>query len=104
VLVGFAQVEKPLAKFSNQVIGRVCGFLNSGKGCGGEVLSMDVEDMVQELAVAFEFFFSFMGLNIPQVLLADIFCLGGREGIGLNWDIGHILVCLGGMISGKEGV
>jgi hypothetical protein len=35
VLVGFAQVEKPLAKFSNQVIGRVCGFLNCGEGCGG---------------------------------------------------------------------
>jgi hypothetical protein len=102
VLVGFVQGEKPLAKLFNQVIGRVCGFCDCGNSCKGEVLSMDVKDMFQELVVAFEFFFCLMCLNNPQVLLVDIFCLGGS--VGLNGNIGHGLMCLRSRRSGKQDI
>jgi hypothetical protein len=65
---------------------------------------MDVKDMVQELAVVFEFFFGLECLNILQVLLADIFYIGGSEGIGLNENIEHCLMYLGSRLIVKEGV
>ena len=87
VLVGFAEVEKPLMKLCHHLISRVGGFLDIGEGAGREVLSVDVMDMVQEEAMAFEFVFCLVCLSIPQVLLVDTFFLGGIGGDGLNGNI-----------------
>jgi hypothetical protein len=42
LLMGFAQGEKALAKFCNQVIDRVCNFIPCDDACWGKVVSMGV--------------------------------------------------------------
>ena len=104
VLVSFSQIDKGLVKTRHHGICTSEGVLDCGFGAGRRVSSMDVKEIINEAAVAFDDVFCLVCLNIPQVLLADIFCWCCRGGVGLNGSIWHCLEGSGCVFLAKEGV